>query len=163
MLHCGSLAVRIIRVRSVFCHYTGPAEQNFAPTGAAAYHQFWTYCYVQKCVCVFFYICTLFSGVRGFFLALSAAGHAWGPAVHHGASLGPGRAPWRVVWAFKVAKSCKQSRGVLSVELEPSKTMENPHVSFCALTSHARTTPGFKLSSFLQQRTLLACVDIAYA
>ena len=25
----------------------------------------------------------------------------------HGASLGPGRAPWRVLWALKVAKSGK--------------------------------------------------------
>ena len=27
--------------------------------------------------------------------------------VHHGASVGPGRAPWRLLWAFKVAKSGK--------------------------------------------------------
>ena len=46
-----------------------------------------------------------------FFLALSAAGPAGGPPMHHVASLGPGWAPWRVLWAFQVAKSCKQSRG----------------------------------------------------
>ena len=50
-------------------------------------------------------ICTLFSDPRGCFLALSAAGHAGGPPVHHGASLGPVRAPWRVLWAFKVTES----------------------------------------------------------
>ena len=52
----------------------------------------------------FFYICTLFSSARVSFLALSAAGHAGGPPVYHGASLGPGRAPWRVLWALEVAK-----------------------------------------------------------
>ena len=61
--------------------------------------------------CVCFLVCTLFSDAHGYFLALSAAGHANGPPVHHGASLGPGRAPWRVLWAFKVAKSGKKSRG----------------------------------------------------
>ena len=32
-------------------------------------------------------------------------GHAGETPVYHGASLGPGRAPWRVLWTFKVAKS----------------------------------------------------------
>ena len=59
-------------------------------------------------VCVFFKdICTLYSGAPGSFLALSAEGHAGDPPVHHGASLGLERAPWRVLWAFKVAKSGK--------------------------------------------------------
>ena len=39
------------------------------------------------------------------------AGHAGGALVHHGT--GPGRARWRVLWAFKVAKSGKESRGCL--------------------------------------------------
>ena len=63
---------------------------------------------------LFLNICTLFPGARGSFLALPTAGHAGGPAgyagappVHHGASLGLERAPWRVIWAFKVAKSGK--------------------------------------------------------
>ena len=47
------------------------------------------------------------SSGRGSFLALSAAGHAGNMPEHQGASLGPGRAPWRVLWAFKVAKSGK--------------------------------------------------------
>ena len=62
---------------------------------------------IYQCVCVFFYICALFSGARGSFVALSAAGHEGDQPVHHGASLGPGRAPWRVLWAFKDAKSGK--------------------------------------------------------
>ena len=56
-------------------------------------------------MCFFFDICTFFSGARGSFIALSAAGHAGGPPVNHGASVGPGQAPWRVLWAFNVAKS----------------------------------------------------------
>ena len=62
---------------------------------------------IYQCVCVFFYICALFSGARGSFVALPAAGHEGDQPVHHGASLGPGRAPWRVLWAFKDAKSGK--------------------------------------------------------
>ena len=56
----------------------------------------------NQCVCVL-YICTLFSAARGSFL--SGAKHEGGGLVHHGASLIPGRAPWRVLWAFEVAKS----------------------------------------------------------
>ena len=40
-------------------------------------------------MCFVLDICTLCSGARGSFLALSAAGHAGGPPVHHGASFGP--------------------------------------------------------------------------
>ena len=54
-------------------------------------------------MCFVFNICTLFSGARGCFLTLSAAGNAGGPPVHHGASLGPRR----VLWAFKVERSGK--------------------------------------------------------
>ena len=51
--------------------------------------------------------CTLYSAALWSFHALSAAGHAGGPPVHHGARLGPGRTPWRVLWSFKVVKSGK--------------------------------------------------------
>ena len=44
------------------------------------------------------------------FLALSAAGPAGGTPVHHGASVGPGRAPWRVLWAFKEFKVTKSGK-----------------------------------------------------
>ena len=48
------------------------------------------YCYFMY---VFCYIYTPFPARVDRFLALSAAGHAKRPLVHHGASLGPGRAP----------------------------------------------------------------------
>ena len=61
--------------------------------------------YYSVPMCVFFLHCTLYSGARASFLALPTAGHAGEPSVHHGARLGPGRAPWRVLWAFKVETS----------------------------------------------------------
>ena len=80
-----------------------PPLQLATPPGSQVYH-------IPKgnlVLCTNFvvvYICTLFSGSRWYFLALSAARHAGGPPVLHGASLGPGWAPWRVLRAFKVAK-----------------------------------------------------------
>ena len=50
------------------------------------------------------------SGARGSSLVVSADGHARDRPLHQGASVGPSRAPWRVPWAFKVAKSSKQPR-----------------------------------------------------
>ena len=58
----------------------------------------------------FFRNTILLSSGRGSFRTLSAAGHAGGPPVHHGESVGHGRAPWRVLWAFTVAKSVKVPR-----------------------------------------------------
>lgn len=49
----------------------------------------------------------LSTSARGTLLALSAAGHAGGSHVQHGASAGPGRVLWPVLWAIKVAKSGK--------------------------------------------------------
>ena len=73
-----------------------------------------------------FYICTLFSGARGCFLAFSTAGQ------------GPACTPRRKFWSRdgSVAHALGvQSReiwqvntGLLAAELEPSKTMENQHV-----------------------------------
>lgn len=48
------------------------------------------------------------------FLAVSAARHVGGSRAHHDASVRPSRAPWRVLWALKVAKSGKQSQGGFS-------------------------------------------------
>ena len=42
----------------------------------------------------------------------------------HGASLGPGRAPWRAFWAFEVAPAGSFT-GLLSAMLNP-KTIETP-------------------------------------
>ena len=55
----------------------------------------------------------LFSSGRGSFLSLS--GHAGGPPVHNGASVGHGRNPWRVRRALKAAKS-----GMKSGDCSPS-------------------------------------------
>ena len=46
----------------------------------------------------------IFAG-RGFFLALPVAGHAGAPPIHYAAGLGPGQAPWRVIWTSKVARA----------------------------------------------------------
>ena len=56
----------------------------------------------------YLHIGPFFSSGRGSLLALSAAGNA--PACTAGARLGPGRAPWRVLWAFNVARAGRQSR-----------------------------------------------------
>ena len=64
-----------------------------------------------------------FSAGRWSFLALSAAGHEEGPRVHYGARLGPGRAPWRVLWASLVARAASASR-IASRPTEPRSAME---------------------------------------
>ena len=46
-----------------------------------------------------------FSFDRGSFIVLSALGHAESPPEHHGATVGPGRDPWHVLWGFKVASN----------------------------------------------------------
>ena len=51
------------------------------------------------------HICKLFLGGCRSVVALSAAGHAAGTPVHHDARLDPGRSPWRVLWASKVARA----------------------------------------------------------
>ena len=65
-------------------------------------------------VCVFL---RFFCGIRNFSLPVAGlssrsrdAGDAGDPPVHHVASVGPGRAPWRMLRAFKVAKSGKSPR-----------------------------------------------------
>ena len=83
----------------------------------------------------FFFSGTLllfYSGHR-FFIAFLAAGHARGPCVHRDASVGPGRAPWRVFWAFKVGL------------LEPNRSLETPTVNFshwcCAAVAEVLHNP----------------------
>ena len=51
----------------------------------------------------FWHMAFFFSYGRGSFLVLSAPWHSWSPPEHHGASVGPGRRPWHVLWGFKVA------------------------------------------------------------
>ena len=47
------------------------------------------------------------SSARGPFLVLSVEGHAGGSREHCGASVGPGRGPWDVLWGVKVANTGK--------------------------------------------------------
>ena len=115
------------------------------------------------------YKMVFFSGIQhfsraghGFFHALSAPEHAGGPPVHDGASVGPGQAPWRVLWVFKVAKFGKPPWR-RSTDLEPSKTMENPHISCFGPPSHAKTL-ALSFPRFAATDTImLACVDHNYA
>ena len=83
--------------------------QSMLPLDIVARYRIALYVYVmQRCAgamqhtilfvtiyqCVFVVgIGALFSGTRGSFLALSAAGHGVDPPVHHGASFRPGWAP----------------------------------------------------------------------
>ena len=66
-------------------------------------------------MCVF---CTsaFFSSGRGSFLVLSAPEDAESPPEHYGASVGPGRGPWHVLWGFKVTsnhgEACRARRAI---------------------------------------------------
>ena len=58
--------------------------------------------YITMYKCVFLHIGISFSSGRGSFLVLSAPGNAGSPPEQWGASVGPGRGPWHVLWGFKV-------------------------------------------------------------
>ena len=76
------------------------------------------YINVFCCTSAFF----LSSGHRSF-LVLSAPGHARRPPEHHGASGGPGRGPWHVLWGFNVASI----RGETFRARRAMQTHANPH------------------------------------
>ena len=59
----------------------------------------------------FLHTSIFFSPDRGSFLVLSAPRHAGSPPVLHGASVGPGRGPWHVLWGFKVAEKLASNHG----------------------------------------------------
>ena len=61
--------------------------------------------YIIMYKCVVFAHRHFFSSSRVSFLVLSAPGHAGSPPEHHGASVGPDRGPWHVLWGFKVASN----------------------------------------------------------
>ena len=64
---------------------------------------------------------------------------------------GPNREIWQVL------------TGLLSAELEPSKTMENQHAGHCCKAQKHGDINRFKLSSVIQLRTLLwACRPLLY-
>ena len=82
------------------------------------------------------------------FFSLSTVGHAGGPPVHHGASLGPERAPWRVLRAFKVqvpsrlrgacsGRSCPLfcSTASKALYLVPVTVQEQQHIKFISTTT----------------------------
>ena len=58
------------------------------------------YYFMYQCVCVFFTFARFSPAPVGPFSRSRLRG-----TPVHGANLGPGRAPWRVLWEFKVAKS----------------------------------------------------------
>ena len=58
-------------------------------------------------MCFFIYICTLFSGAHGSFLALLAKGHAGGPPAHHSAV-------WVQGGLRGVCSGCSKSRNLAS-------------------------------------------------
>ena len=61
-----------------------------------------------------------FSSRHGSFLVLSAPGHARSPPEHHGASVGPGRGPWHVLWGLK----SPEATGRHSEHVELSRPMQ---------------------------------------
>ena len=103
----------------------------------------------------FFNIWTLFDA-RESFLVLSAMGHAGAPFVHHDVRLGPEKAPWCVLWAFKVTNYDK-SRGCfhgVKPRARPSKTHMPAVMLHCCKGEQHGNNNRFKLSSILQLRTL---------
>ena len=108
-------------------------RNNFMITGCRRtliFSRIHYYFSMYKCVCVFFkkHLHAFLWRPWVFSRALGCRARGGPPA--HDASLGRGRAPWRVLWAFKLPKSGKLSRGRLPrIYVEPSMTIENPHVS----------------------------------
>ena len=80
-------------------------------------------------MCFFWDICTLFSGARGSFLAFSAAGHAEAPACTPRRKFGSRAGTVARTLGVQSHGIWQVITGLLSAELAPSKTMENPHVS----------------------------------
>ena len=115
---------------------------------------------ILLCLNVFLGICTIFSDALGPFLTISAAGHAGVPHIHDGASLGPRRAPWRVLWALKVAKAGNNHgvdfRGVIA-EQDNGK----PHVSHFSVRSNTVTTIASNFPRSYSYGHYYACVITA--
>ena len=74
----------------------------------------------------FFNMCTLFSGARGSFLALSAARHAGGPVCTPRRKFGSRAGSVARALGVQSREIWQVITGLLSAELKPSKTMENP-------------------------------------
>ena len=88
--------------------------------------------------------CTFFCALSSFPIpvpvGLLSRSRLWGTQGAHSANLSAGRAPWRVLWAFKVAKNLAVITGLLSAGLEPRKIQWKPHIfsyySRCCCISH---------------------------
>ena len=90
---------------------------------------------VRICItCAFSHIGKRFSSGRGSFIALSAAGHAGGPAcTNFGKRLDPGGASWRVFGALESRASWFFFGGTAVRYAEPRRTVDTPHFQLFAL------------------------------
>ena len=84
---------------------------------------------ILPCIKVFFwYFDIFFSSSRGSSLVLSAPWHAVSSPQHHGASVGPGRPPWHVLWGFKVGRphgEALRARGAIQAPANPRTGWNN--------------------------------------
>ena len=113
-------------------------------------------------------------------ITLSAAGYAGGPGVHHRARLGAGRAPWRVIWAFKVAGAGSFFTGLRSATPSRPAPQPLPHnftFSLCCRCYHtvpvanklysvAETVQQhsrIKLFLSLRPQTVRLCIQALYS
>ena len=68
---------------------------------------------------------------RGSFLALSAAGHVGGPSVHYGASVSPGRAPWRALSGRSKSRDLASIRGIAFRRARANQAHGIPQMCVC--------------------------------
>ena len=110
--------------------------------------------YVLNVLCSHWPICLFWPWV---FSRDLGCGARRGAVCTHGARLGPGRGPWPVLWASKVAQAGKQTRDFAFRLAEPRRTMEPPPKSdFCSVVAVSclyHTVPqALKLSTWWQPR-----------
>ena len=80
-------------------------------------------------MCFFFNICTLFSGARGSFSCSRLRGTQGGRAGTPRRKFGSRAGSVARALGVQIREIWQVITGLLSAELEPSKTTENPHVS----------------------------------
>ena len=93
---------------------------------------------------LFWLIGDRFSFGRGSFLAFSVAGHAGGGREHYCGSVGPGRAPWRVLRAFKFARELENNDGTVFRDAEHPRTMKTKKHTYTPC--YCFITPSLQLS-----------------
>ena len=120
------------------------------------FYSYHTHIYMYK-LHFFSHVGMFFSVSREFFLVLSAAGHAGDPRVQRfSASLGPGWASWRVLWASKAALAGYFPRDCVP-QRRATQDQGNPTISaFIALLLlllvHHTVPQALKLSTLWQPR-----------